>query len=60
MNTVTEYLSTLSNEELRQVRRSLYRAMTLSRNPKWSIVLQYIDNMIMQNAFSRCKQSDTN
>lgn len=60
MDIITEYLNTLTAQELRQVRRSLYRALRFSHNPKWSVLLQHIDTCIMQNAFARCEQSDTN
>jgi len=60
MNEITEYLNTLSIEELRKVRKSLYRTLRFSHNPKWSVLLQHIDTCIMQNAFARCEQSDTN
>ena len=59
MNEITEYLNTLSAEQLRSLRKSLYRSMTFSRNKTWNMILDMLDNMIMMNAFSRCEQSDT-
>lgn len=57
MDIITEYINTLTVDELRKVRRSLYRALRFSHNPKWSVLLQHIDTCIMQNAFARASQS---
>ena len=59
MNKIDEYLNTLSAEQLRSLRKSLYRSMTFSGNKTWSRVLEMLDNMIMMIAFSRCEQSES-
>lgn len=57
MDTLNDYFNSLSNKELRRIRKSLFRSLKLSRNQPWSMLLSMIDNLIVRNAFDRADQS---